>query len=163
MATVEDLVLGPARFSEAAHIAEMSRRWIEHGLPWRYRPDSIARKLCESETKVVVARAAGKVVGFAVMEFQFDAQRAHLVLLAVDPVYRRRGIGESLYRWLEQLARLGAIERIRLELRADNPQARAFYDRLGFRATELRTGYYHGLQDAISLVRCIGRGPDPGL
>ena len=104
MATVEKLDLGPARLSEAARIAEMSRRRIEHGLIWRYRRDSIARQIRDSETAVVVARAAGSVVGFASMEFHFDARRAHLVLLAVEPAYRRRGVGVGLFRWLEKLA-----------------------------------------------------------
>jgi len=162
MGTVEKLDLGTARLSEAARIAEMSRRWIEQGLTWRYRPHSIAGWIRHSETSVVVARAAGSVIGFAVMEFHFDAQRAHLVLLAVEPAYRRRGVGAALFRWLEKVACLGGIERIRLELRADNEEARAFYERLEFRATELRRGYYNGEQDAINMVRLIARGRHTG-
>jgi ribosomal-protein-alanine N-acetyltransferase len=157
MATVEKLDLGRARLSEAARIAEISRRRIEHGLTWRYRPDSIARQIRDSETAVVVARAAGSVVGFAAMEFHFDARRAHLVLLAVEPAYRRRGVGVGLFRWLEKLACLGGIERMRLELRADNEEARAFYEHLGFRATGMRRGYYGGRQDAISMACRVGR------
>ncbi len=159
MATVEKLILGCAHLPEAARIAEMSRRWIEHGLTWRYRRDSIARQIRDAETEVVVARDVESVVGFAVMEFHFDARRAHLVLLAVEPAYRRRGAGVALFRWLEKIARLGGITRIQLELRADNQAARAFYERLGFRATELRRGYYDGRQDAINMARRIGRGP----
>ena len=158
MGTVEELDLGTARLSEAARIAEMSRRWIEQGLAWRYRPHSIARQIRDPETAVVVARTAESVVGFAVMEFHFDVQRAHLVLLAVEPAYRLRGVGVALFRWLEKIACLGGIERIRLELRADNKEARAFYDRLEFHATELRRGYYGGRLDAINMVRRIGRG-----
>ncbi len=163
MATVEKLDLGPARLSEAARIAEMSRRWIEHGLSWRYTPDSIAGRIRDSETDVVVARAAGGVVGFAVTEFHFDARSAHLVLLAVEPACRRRGVGAALFGWLEKIACLGGIERIRLELRADNEGARAFYERLEFRATELRRGYYDGRQDAVNMVRRIGRGSQTDL
>ena len=58
MGTVEKLDLGTARLSEAARIAEMSRRWIEQGLAWRYRPHSIARQIRDPETAVVAARAA---------------------------------------------------------------------------------------------------------
>ncbi len=158
MATLEKPPLGPARLCEAARIAEMSRRWIEHGLSWRYRPDSIARQIRDPDTEVVVARAAASVVGFAVMEFHFEAKRAHLLLLAVEPGYRRRGVGEALFRWLEKLARLAGIAWIRLELRADNELARSFYERLGFHETELRRGYYDGRLDAISMSRRIGRG-----
>ena len=162
MATVRKLDLGPARLSDAARIAEMSRRWIEHGLTWRYTPDSIAGRIRDSETEVVVARAAGRVVGFAVMEFHFDAQRAHLVLLAVEPAHRRRGLGGALVSWLEKIACLGAIARIQLELRVDNEGARAFYESLGFCVTELRRGYYGRREDAISMARRIGRRPDTG-
>ncbi len=162
MATLDKLDLGPARLSEAARIAEMSRRWIEHGLTWRHRPNSIAGQIRDSETVVVVARAAGSVVGFAVMEFRFDARRAHLVLLAVEPAYRRRGLGVALFRWLEKIARLAGVSRIGLELRADNEEARCFYERLGFRATDLRRGYYDGRLDAInmSMARRVGCGHD---
>ena len=127
-----------------------------------FRPDPIAGRIRDSETAVVVARAAKHVVGFAVMEFHFDARRAHLVLLAVEPAYRRRGVGVALFRWLEKIACLGGITRIQLELRADNEGARTFYERLGFRATELRRGYYDGRLDALGMARRIGRGSDAG-
>ena len=91
------------------------------------------------------------------MEFDFDERSAHLVLLAVDPAYRRRGLGAALFGWLEKLARLGGIARVRLELRADNAEARAFYERLGFRVSELRRGYYDGRLDAFSMTRVFGK------
>ncbi len=67
MATVEKLDLGPARLSDAARIAEMSRRWIEHRLTWRYTPDSIAGRIRASETEVVVARGFYVTVAIAVL------------------------------------------------------------------------------------------------
>lgn len=157
MATVEKPDFGPARLSEATQIAEMSRRWIEEGLEWRYTPASIAARIRESETEVVVARVAGRVAGFAVMEFHFDAGRAHLVLLAVEPAHRRRGLGGALFLWLEKIARLGGITRMQLELRADNEVARTFYKGLGFRVTDLRRGYYEGKHDALSMARSATR------
>ena len=162
MASLEKFKLGCARVPEATQIAEMSRRWIEHGLTWRYRRDQIARQIRDAETEVVVARDDGYVIGFGVMEFHFDACSAHLVLLAVEPAYRRRGLGVALFRWLEKIARLAGVSRIVLELRADNEEARCFYERLGFRATDLRRGYYDGRLDAInmSMARRIGCGHD---
>ncbi len=157
MATVEKLDIGCARLAEAARIAEMSRRWIEFGLTWRYRQDRIAGLIHDAETEVVVARDGESVVGFAVMEYHFDAARAHLVLLAVGPAYRRRGVGVALFRWVEKIARLGGIARIQLELRSGNKEVCAFYERLGFRATDVRLGYYDGREDAINMTRPIGR------
>lgn len=152
MATAEKLGLEPARLSDATRIAQMSRRWIEHGLAWRYTPDAIASRIRDAETEVVVGRAAGRVVGFAVMEFRFDAQRAHLVLLAVEPAWRRRGVGGELFGWLEKLVRLGGIATVGLELRSDNDRARAFYEGLGFRASERLPGYYGASHDAIAMT-----------
>ena len=85
------------------------------------------------------------------MEFHFEARHAHLVLLAVEAACR-----------LEKIACLGGIAQIRLELRADNEGARAFYGGLGFRATELRRGYYDGRQDALSMACRTGRGSNTG-
>ena len=159
MATVEKHDLGCAHLAEAACIAEMSRRWIEFGLTWRYRPDRVARLIRDAETEVVVARDGESIVGFAAMEFHFDVGRAHLILLAVDPAYRRRGIGTALIRWVEKIARLGGISKIQLEFRADNERARDFYTGLGFRATKLRRSYYDGRQDAVKMTRRIGHAP----
>ena len=80
----------------------------------------------------------------------------------MEPAYRQRGVGVALFCWLEKLACRGGIARIQLELRADNEEARVFYARLGFRATERRRGYYDRRQDAICMSRRIGRGSDTG-
>lgn len=157
MPTLEQLDLGSARLPEAARIADMSRRWIELGLPWRYRRERVVGLIRDAETEVVVARDGDRPVGFAAMEFHFDASRAHLILLAVDPGYRRHGTGVALVRWLEKMALLGGIKEILLELRADNEGGLDFYDRLGFRRTDRLRGYYDGRLDAISMRRRIGR------
>lgn len=158
MAAVEKLRLGCARLVESSRIADMSRRHIEHGLPWRYRSDRVADLIRDAETEVVVAREGERVVGFAAMEFQFARNHAHLVLLAVEPAYRRCGTGMALFLWVEKIARLGGIQKIQLELRADNEAARALYERLGFRKTALHPGYYDGRQDAITMTRPMGHG-----
>ena len=157
MATVQKLDLRPARRGDSYRIAEMSKRWIEHGLTWRYTPSAIAGRIRDPETVVVVARSGRRLVGFAVMEFDFDAQCEHLVLLGVAPASRRAGVGVALFRWLEKIALRGGITRVQVELRADNPGTRTFYERLGFHATELRRRYYDGRIDAIEMARRIGR------
>ena len=151
MATVEKFELAPARLSDAARIAEMCRRWIEHGLRWRYRAEAIARQIRNPETEVVVAREHQRVIGFGVAEFHFDTRHAHLVLLAVEPSLRRSGVGAALFDWLHKIARRGGITQIRLEVRADNADARAFYEKLGFRTTGRLPGYYDGKLDALRM------------
>lgn len=149
-------LLRPARIAEAPALAEMSRDFIEHGLAWRYTPLRMARLIRARETQAVVAAddALGALHGFAVM--QFGEERAHLVLLCVHPAQRHRGIGRALVEWLAASARVAGMQAIRLELRADNASALAFYRRVGFEATELAAGYYDGQVAARSMVMRLG-------
>ena len=123
-------------------MAEMSRTLIESGLGWRYTARRMAALISDAETVVLVAHDASRLQGFAVM--QFGDEQAHLVLLCVQPMQRRRGIGRRLSQWLIESAQVAGIESIGLELRADNTAALAFYRRLGFTEMQLVPGYYDG-------------------
>jgi ribosomal-protein-alanine N-acetyltransferase len=80
---------------------------------------------------------------------QYGDDAAHLNLLAVEPAHRRQGIGRQLVRWLEDTARVAGTFSVRLELRASNVGARAFYAALGFYPAGWVRGYYQGIEDAI--------------
>lgn len=150
-----------ARRADAVRIAEMSRNYVEVGLGWRWTPDRVLRAICDSETNVVLVRAAGRLRGFAIMSY--GAQEAHLLLLAVATADRRQGIGSALLAWLEVTVRTAGIRRICLEARRDNRAARAFYGRLGYRERQIMPGYYSGQEDAIRLIKDFGdRGPAKG-
>jgi len=151
--------LGPARPCEARAIAALSRDLVEQGLVWRYDPARIERYLRRKDAVVLAARAGGRVVGFAIMEY--GEERAHLVLLAVDPAYRRRGIGRRLLEWLIESARTAGIESVHLELRAANAPARRFYRALGFSETLLVPRYYAGRESALRMVRLLRRPGTP--
>lgn len=136
------VVLRPARLDEARAMAEMSRDLIEFGLGWRYTPARMATLIRDTETTAVVACDGPRLHGFAAMHF--GDEKAHLLLLCVQPSQQRRGIGRCLTEWLLESARVAGIITIALELRADNPAALAFYRRLGFIETQLVPGYYSG-------------------
>ncbi len=145
--------LEPARRADAERVARMSRDWIEHGLEWRYTPKAIAASLRSENSELVVARASGRVEGFALMDFDFPRRSVHLVLMAVAPRWRRRGLARALFRYLEKLARYAGMEDARLELRAGNRGAEACYRALGFREIGVLRGYYQGREDALRMVR----------
>ena len=123
-------------------MAEMSRDLIESGLGWRYTPPRMAALIRERETMALVACDGPQIHGFAVMHFGDD--EAHLTLLCVQPPQRHRGIGRGMIEWMVASARVAGITAIRLELRADNGSALAFYQRLGFVQTQSVPGYYSG-------------------
>jgi ribosomal-protein-alanine N-acetyltransferase len=88
---------------------------------------------------------------------EFGEDRAHLVLLAVRPTHRRRGIGRRLLEWLVQSARTAGVRSLHLELRANNEAARAFYRAMGFSETILVPGYYRGRESALRMIRMVSK------
>ena len=136
---------------DAVAIACLSRSAIEHGLPWRWKPQRVAQSIADRASNVVVVRQSGNLAGFAIMEYADE--EAHLVLLAVHPDQRQKRIGSALVSWLEATARTAGIGLIKLETRTHNAEAIAFYRALGFQELELRKGYYLGLENALCMAK----------
>jgi ribosomal protein S18 acetylase RimI-like enzyme len=138
---------------DALAIADMSRQYIEYGLGWSWTPTRIAAAITDQSTNVAVIDQPDGVLGFGIMHY---AERsAHLALLAVDPAQRRRGIAARLVAWLEKSADTAGIERIRVEARADNPAAVAFYQKLGYVQIDRLARYYRGVLDAVRFEKTL--------
>lgn len=152
MATIEFTL---ARLRDAQGIAQMSRELVEAGLHWSWKPARVSTHIRSSESNVVIAKDNEQLAGFAIMQF-YD-EHAHLNLLAVDPAYRRVGLGRRLLEWQEDTTRAGGIFCVNLEVRASNAGARAFYYRLGYREASRIPGYYHGREDAIRMTHDLTR------
>ncbi|WP_174274325.1 GNAT family N-acetyltransferase [Sphingomonas bacterium] len=94
------------------------------------------------------------ICGFTLARRTFD--EAELLLLAVDPPARGRGIGRALVeRCARDAAQRGALK-LMLEMRDGNP-AVALYEKAGFAIVGRRKAYYRGqagrLHDALTM-RC---------
>lgn len=144
--------------SDAAAIAQLSRDSIEHGLSWRWTARRVARSIRDSETNVVVARRGSAFLGFAILKY--DEEESHLLLMAVLPSHRRRGVASVMLTWLEETIRAAGISSIQLEARARNDEALAFYRRHGFQDAGLYPGYYEGVEDARRMVKDMRRVAD---
>ena len=141
-------------------MAQMSRDLIETGLGWTYDAARITRLIAHPETLTLAACDGLGLAGFAVM--QFGEERAHLVLLAVQPRHQRRGVARSMLSWLLASARTGGITELSLELRAGNAGARAFYLAMGFSDAGLLPGYYRNREPALRMLRVLRSGaPSP--
>jgi ribosomal protein S18 acetylase RimI-like enzyme len=150
---VQDYRLEPARVADAARLAAMSHELIESGLRPAWGPARIAWYVRHPESVVLTARSDRTIAGFAIMRYADEA--AHLNLLAVDPLHRRRGIARRLVTWLEETALTAGTFLIELELRARNEAARAFYGTLGYRELGRVPGYYQGVEAAIRMQRDV--------
>jgi len=138
---------------DARAIADMSRRDIEHGLGWSWDAPRVLHAIRDRATNVVVASSGESLLGFGIM--QYAEETAHLSLLAVVPVARHQGLGKRLVGWLERVARAAGIERLRVEARADNANALAFYQAQGFAELARVPGYYSGRIDAVRLEKSL--------
>ena len=147
---LENVQLELATSTDAHTIAMLSRELIETGLSWRWRSLRIAKLIYHPEAVVLTARIGSRVIGFAIM--QFAAEDAHLLLFAVIPEYRYRGLGRALWIWLEKSARTAGIVRVHLEVRANNLGAQTFYQRLGFTQVQAIPHYYDGREAAVRMV-----------
>ncbi len=140
--------------ADAQPIAVMSRCLIELGLRgWSWNPPRVLRAIRSRDACVAVAELDHRLAGFAIAEF--GDTRMHLSLLAVDPARQRRGIGRALVDWLEQSALTAGITDVQLELRANNPGARYFYQALGFTLEGTLRGYYSGEESALKMRKAI--------
>jgi len=142
-----------ARQRAAPAHAVMSRDHIEAGLGWSWTAARVRRAIGERSTNVIVAAEGGAVRAFAIMKYLED--EAHLLLFAVTPARRRRGLGRALMTWLDETVRVAGIGSVQLEVRAGNLGARAFYRSLGYAEDELLRGYYRGLEAAVRMRRSL--------
>ena len=97
-----------------------------------------------------VAGDGERIVGFAVAVVV--AGQAELESIAVDPARRRLGVGKALSVAVLLWARGAGAREMLLEVRSASVEARALYDRLGFKETGLRRGYYSGPPDDAVLM-----------
>ena len=70
------------------------------------------------------------------------SREAEIQTIAVAPSARRHGLGRTLMETLLAEARVRGARQVFLEVRADNPHARALYDSLGFDQIGVRKKYY---------------------
>ena len=112
---------------------------LSFAVPWpddAYRNELATNRLAT----YVVARAGDEVIGFAGLWVMVD--EGHVTTFAVDPRWRRRGVGERLLLALLDLAEDRRAREATLEVRLSNMPARRLYEKYGFRPVGIRPRYY---------------------
>lgn len=110
--------------------------WDRCGLtrPWNDPRKDIARKLAVQADLFLIATCGGDVI--ATVMAGYDGHRGWINYLAVDPARRRAGLGRRLMNEAEARLRDLGCPKINLQVRGDNRDAIAFYERLGFAADD---------------------------
>lgn len=111
---------------------------------------------CLIDTGCNCPPADDQAAGFALTKYV--AGEEELLLIAVDPAHRSKGIGSALLYQCFQNAIARGAERIFLEMR-DNNTARSIYERLGFEPIGRRKDYYTSADgtriDAITFAKTL--------
>ncbi|MEN7535833.1 GNAT family N-acetyltransferase [Aurantiacibacter flavus] len=121
-----------------------------YGEAWNRRQVGDALMLPNTHCVVVGAEPAsplrepGDAAGFALLRHAADEEE--LLLLAVSPQHRRRGVGRRLLVQAMLDARARGSAYLFLEMRDGNP-AEFLYREFGFEQIGRRPGYYRGAAD----------------
>jgi ribosomal protein S18 acetylase RimI-like enzyme len=95
---------------------------------------AIRKKLAVERDLFFVALSDGAVVGTVMGGY--DGHRGWVYAVAVQPPFRRRGIGTALIRRLEDTLLERGCLKVNLQVRASNAGVVAFYERLGYSVEE---------------------------
>lgn len=77
-----------------------------------------------------------------------------IMQIAVDIIFRRRGLAMQLMHHVIDVAKKNHIEKIQLEVRESNFRAIALYQRCDFMIVGLRKNYYADAENAV-LMDCL--------
>ena len=110
----------------------------------------LASELKREAGTFLIARAAdGEVLGHAVG--WAGAGTSEVLIVAVSPGHRRRGVGRALLGALEASAHAAGAEESWLEVRVGNAGAIALYEASGYARAGTRPRYYQDGEDALVL------------
>ena len=138
--------------SDLGAIERIERR--AYRTPWSR--SMFAGELAKPASICLGAFEEDELAGYLIISRYVDAW--HVMNIAVDPDFRRRGIATALLEKLFALTGDSVQRGYTLEVRVSNEGAIKLYERLGFQARGVRRGYYtDNREDALIMWR-DGRG-----
>jgi ribosomal-protein-alanine acetyltransferase len=120
-----------------------------------WSPATMAAELAGEHGHYLVAVGEdGAIDAYAGLLAPEGGGQADIQTIAVVDRARRQGLGRTLVTALIDEARRRGATEVFLEVRADNPGARALYEGLGFAEIAIRPRYYrHGIDAVIMRLR----------
>lgn len=117
--------------------------------PWSLR--SITAELSNPLSFWLIAVSDDRVIGY--IGSQSVMGESDMMNVAVDPVWRRRGVAEALINELINGLRIRNNHCLTLEVRVSNDAAVRLYNKLGFIKVGLRKNYYHNPKEDALILR----------
>ena len=131
--------LRPLTLADLAAIERIER----HAYPTPWSRSMFAGEIAKQSSLCLGAvddEDGGRLVGYLIISRYADAW--HIMNIAVDQGYRRRGIAKQLMNRLFEVTSSDDRRGYTLEVRVSNSEAIKLYESLGFVARGIRRGYY---------------------
>lgn len=121
---------------DISQVAEIERQIFS--IPWS---EKAFRNSMESDNTIyIVAKENNNVEGYAGMYLSFE--EGNITNVAVNPLSRRKGIGEKIVRDILNRAYEKGVKDVFLEVRETNSVAIALYEKIGFKEEGIRKNFY---------------------
>jgi [ribosomal protein S18]-alanine N-acetyltransferase len=153
--------LRPGRESDAGTLDALERE-IFNGRPFTGHLIARAsfRRFCDSPTaKLIVVQVGAYLSGYVLVLYRSGSSLARMYSIGVAAHFRRRGLARRLLAAAEKDAIDRGRKAMRLEVRADDRGALAFYESAGYRCFGRRPGYYGGRVDALCFDKLLAEEP----
>jgi ribosomal protein S18 acetylase RimI-like enzyme len=121
----------PFQLADEPAVVELWKR-CELTRPWNDPHKDIARKMKVNPEMFLVGEIDGDGRIIASVMVGYEGHRGAINYLAVDPDYRRRGLGRMLIDEAERLLKQVGCPKINLFVRSSNASVIAFYESLGY-------------------------------
>jgi [ribosomal protein S18]-alanine N-acetyltransferase len=122
-------------------------------VPWSR--EMFLEEMSNRNARLTVFRLEGEIVGYVCYWAVLD--EAHLLNIAVHPLYRSRGYGRIMMAYLDAQCREECLKRIILEVGRRNEAARRLYKLRGFSSIGFRKQYYAVVRDdALVMEKWLG-------
>ncbi len=135
------------KYQDILAISELERECFKE--PWSFR--TLASTFASPAFFGLTAEDGGEIAGYGGITVAADS--ADIENIAVAEQYRRAGVGTSLMRGLEDIARKQGVKKIFLEVRVSNFAAMKMYLNLGYAGVYARTRYYADGEDCLVMAK----------
>ena len=115
-------------------------------------PASILMDVYNLGAGFLVAQQDNIVVGYIIFWIRYEDE-GHIISLAVDKNYRKRGIARKLVNNAINIFTKCNVAEIKLEVRKSNEGARTFYQKMGFKEKKILENYYEDGEEAVIMKK----------
>ena len=134
---MENLFIRTFRVRDSKRVIELWKDIFSNDPRWNEPSGIITRKLRRQRDLFLVGLLDNKIV--ATVLGGYDGFRGWIYHLAVDPVYRKQGIGQTMMAAIEDRIRSQGAVKINLQVRTNNTEVIRFYEALGYRSETHRS------------------------